>query len=743
MCKFFEKIRHISDLNMTGDCVLSRLLHNGSMFKEIHNMKRLKKEIKKQKREVKLPKVEVKQTKKNVTKRKLFTKRSRKKKLRTALIMGFVAPVILIFALGIISYNLASDAIVKNYESSFSKVLEANSRYMESKFTEVDTQVVKLITSKNFEYYYKMKNNDMFEDLQYMRNLKNDVMTNSVLIDGIRNMYIINDTKEPIVTGNDGIQDSAFELFNSTDLIEGNSEKDGWYGLHNAIDVRVERGYALTYIKEAVKGSTYIITDLDYKYVQTMLDKIYQDGSITSLVTKDGVEIYSSQSEVGEENIFIDQDYYNEVLEVDDMNGYKYATINGVKYLFNYSKIGNTDLVLCNLIPETIILKNATSIGRTSTAFAIVSAIIAMFIGTVLARGIGKAIGDMKDTMESVAQGDLTVQFKTKRKDEFKILENSLSNMIGNMQQLVKEVAEVSDRVEVSAEDLSNTSSIVLESSKNISIAINEVAIGSSKQVVDTDACLKQMSTLSDMVNKVYDETNEIDGLFENTMETVASGLTIVNNLNDKAKATSQITKEISTGMKNLEENSRSIESIVNAINEISEQTNLLSLNASIEAARAGDSGRGFAVVAGEIRNLATKSMESANQIQEIINSIQYQTNETAKTTQKAEQIVLTQEKALQDTINVFGNINNLVENLVVELNNIKQYVASMESARNDTLDSIQNISAVSEESAAASEEVTATAISQSEEIEQLADAAEGLTSDAKVLQQAIGKFKI
>ena len=706
-------------------------------------MKRVKWQFKKQKQELKLPKEKVKLSRKNVKQSQTTTKEPRKRKLRTALLMGFVAPVVLIIALGIISYELASDAMIKNYESSFSEVLEANARYMESAFEEVDTQVVKLITSKNFENYYKMKNNDMFEDLEYMRNLKNDVMTNSILIDGIRNMYIINETKEPLVTGNDEIQDSAFELFNSTDLIEGNSEKDGWYGLHSAIDVRLERGYALTYIKEAVKGNTYIITDLDYKYVQTMLDNIYQDGAITSLVTKDGIEIYSSQSEVGEGNIFSNQDYYNEALESDEMNGYKYATIDGVEYLFSYSKIGRTDLVLCNLIPKTVILKNAASIGRTSVAFAIVSAIIALIIGSVLARGIGKAIGDMKNAMESVAQGDLTVQFKTKRKDEFKILENSLSNMIGNMQQLIKEVAVVNDRVIVSAEDLSNTSSIVLESSKNISIAVNEVAIGSSKQVVDTDACLRQMSTLSDMVNKVYDETNEIDGLFENTRETVASGLSIVNNLNDKAKATSQITKEISTGMKNLEVNSRSIESIVNAINEISEQTNLLSLNASIEAARAGESGRGFAVVAGEIRNLATKSMESANQIQEIINSIQYQTNETAKTTQKAEQIVLTQEKALQDTINVFGSINNLVEDLVSELDKIKRYVAGMESAKNDTLDSIQNISAVSEESAAASEEVSATAISQSEEIEQLAGAAEGLTSDAKVLQQAIGKFKI
>lgn len=698
--------------------------------------------MKKVKKEFKLPKKKVEKSKKTGKQNKILNKKTRKKKLRTVLLLGFLAPVILIISLGIISYNLASDAIVKNYEKSSSETLGANARYMDSIFEEIATQSVEIMTNTNFEYFYNRKNISAVDSLGYLRNLKSDLVSSSVLIEGIRNIFILDDDKQSIITGKDTVQDSAYQLLNSTDLIEGDSNKEGWFGSHSVIDAKEDKGYALTYIREAVKSNTYVITDIDYEYVQTMLDDFYQEGSIISLVTKDGIEIYSSESKAGEDNLFYSKEYYNKALEAED-SGYNYVTISGKKYLFTYSKIGDTELVLCSLTPKTVILKNAVTIGGTSIAFVIVSAIIALMIGTVLARGIGKAIGDMKDTMESIAQGDLTVKFKTNRKDEFKVLENSLSNMISNMQQLVKEVAEVSDRVNVSAEELSNTSSLVLESSKNISIAVNEVAIGASKQVLDTDACLKQMSSLSDMVNKVYDETKEMDGLFENTRETVSDGLTIVNNLNDKAKATSQITREISLGMKNLEEKSRSIENIVNAINEISEQTNLLSLNASIEAARAGESGRGFAVVAGEIRNLATKSMESASQIQEIINSIQYQTNDTAKTTQKAEQIVLTQEKALQDTIQVFGNINKLVEELVLEINQIKQYVLGMENAKNDTLDSIQNISAVSEEAAAGSEEVSATTINQSDEMEQLANAAEGLTSDAKILQKAIGKFKI
>lgn len=673
---------------------------------------------------------------------KLTFRKGKTSKLRNALIIGFTIPVILIFVLGIVSYSLTSSGMVKNYEQSSTEVLNANSKYLESVLDGVVAQTTKIIANNNFKMYYNSKNDDMFKTAEYMLNIRNDLSTGSLLIDGIRSTYIINETRNPILTGKDKLKENAFESFVSTELLPGETTKDGWYGTHLSIDKSETPGYALTYIKSALKNTTYVISDIDYTYVQAILDDMHREGSITSLITKDGSEIYSTNSTVKNSPVFYNKDFYNKILDSDEASGYQYVKVSGVNQLLTYNKVGNTGLVLCSLIPKTVIMKNAIAVGGTSIVIAVLSAIIAILIGSVLAKGICKALEDMKKTMESIAQGDLTSQYKTKRKDEFKTLELSLTDMTTNMQKLMREVADVSERVNTSATNLSNTSSLVLESSKGISQAVNEVAIGSSKQVVDTDVCLKQMSTLSDIVNNVYTETNQIDDLFVTTKSTVANGLTIVNNLHEKANATSEITKEISKGMQTLAENSRNIENIVNAINEISEQTNLLSLNASIEAARAGESGRGFAVVADEIRKLATKSMESANQIQEIINTIQHQTKETTKTAQKAEQIVYTQGQALQDTLTVFSNINDLVSNLVSELNTIKEYVAGMEHAKNDTLDSIQNISAVSEEAAAASEEVSATVINQSEEMQQLANAANDLTNDAMILHDAISKFK-
>ena len=146
---------------------------------------------------------------------------------------------------------------------------------------------------------------------------------------------------------------------------------------------------------------------------------------------------------------------------------------------------------------------------------------------------------------------------------------------------------------------------------------------------------------------------------------------------------------------RNLERKSSSIGEIINVINEIADQTNLLSLNASIEAARAGDAGRGFAVVASEIRKLADQSKESVNNIISIIEGIQEDTHKAVNIAREAEEVLRLQENAVSNTTQSYLNINDSVENLVVQLRQIIENVDNIEEARVSTLGAIESISAV------------------------------------------------
>jgi len=192
-----------------------------------------------------------------------------------------------------------------------------------------------------------------------------------------------------------------------------------------------------------------------------------------------------------------------------------------------------------------------------------------------------------------------------------------------------------------------------------------------------------------------------------------------------------------------LESKSKSISNIITTINKIAKETNLLALNASIEAARAGNAGSGFMVVAEEIKKLADQSVDSVREVEKIITDIQQQTKDTVKIVMEAEDVVKEQEEAVSQTEEAFASLNRQVENLIDNVGMIFDSVKVIEDARKGTLASIENISAVSEETAAASLSVGENTNSQLEAISNLELLSKELDENARALGKAVEKFTI
>ncbi|MCI5620128.1 MAG: methyl-accepting chemotaxis protein [Lachnospiraceae bacterium] len=667
--------------------------------------------------------------------------------IQTKLIGAFMIPVVLFVMVGMLIYSKSSSTLESTYTDAANTSVGTMAEYLDLGFENIELIATRLSVNQTVTDYYT--GTDKKPESQLM-NVKLAISNESTADTYVNHIAIIAKNGDACTDAGvlKGDYYNTFVASEEGKYVEENITGESmWISSHPSIDALsgfTTDEYVMTLVtilrNNSNKPVGYILIDVKRSFIQDILDNAnISDNCIKAFVLEDGTQVISGDSDI----VFSDADFYQKANESESESGYSQVRYHGKQYLFSYSKVAGTNMMVCALVPNSEIMAGARSVLIYTLIAVAFCAIIAIFVGSVLASGISKAIRKVNRVLKQTSDGDLTGEITMNRKDEFRILSSNITDMIGSMKNLILKMTNVSDHVSDSAVQVNSNSELLLEVTKNITEAVGYINQGISQQAQDTEDCLAQMNGLADKITEVHRNTDEINLLTQATESAVDDGMVIVENLSEKVQDTTNVTREVIREIDALSKEARVINSIIATINEIAEQTNLLSLNASIEAARAGEAGRGFVVVSDEIRKLAEQSAAAGQQISGIIEHIQERMAETIRIAGLAEKSVAFQTEALNSTVSVFEKIKSQVGDLTVDVERIIESVQGIEAAKNDTLSAIESISATSNETEAASTELGRSTEKQLSAVNVLNDAVKQLQTDAEDLDASVSIFKV
>ncbi|KQX48375.1 methyl-accepting chemotaxis protein [Paenibacillus sp. Root444D2] len=380
----------------------------------------------------------------------------------------------------------------------------------------------------------------------------------------------------------------------------------------------------------------------------------------------------------------------------------------------------------------------------TSLVFIIISLIISMILAYFITRNISNPVRLVSRVLEQVASGDLRIKaMKVKNRDEIGNLVNSLNQMVGNLQSIVIRIQQASITVASSSEDLSGSSEETSLSTEQITTAMQEVAAGAENQMLGFTETSKAMEEMSKGIQNIAEASSNASDLAIETTKGAIQGNEMIHLAIHRMNAVNDIVQKSAAELIQLNDRSIEIGGIVNMITEIASQTHLLALNASIEAARAGELGRGFSVVAAEVKKLAEESERSAQQIQELIRSIQTDTSRAVLSMNEGVSEIHDGMKSVSLAGAAFEEIVGASDSLSIQIQEIASSSEQMSASSEQVTASVLEMTYISKKSYSHTQNVAETSIGQLASMQEITASSNSLTVVAQELQQVISMFKI
>ncbi len=486
----------------------------------------------------------------------------------------------------------------------------------------------------------------------------------------------------------------------------------------------------------------------------THLDGVGMEGKETSyiyIVSPEGTMLYHPTPEkIGEpvENVVVKgvtEDIASGKWEESEVVSYEFK--GATKYAAYYVN-ENADFILVVTVDEDELFKPVNEINKKGVigmTFAFVGGSIVMVIlVTVL---IINPIMQISELTERASRMDFTENSQqlrlSARRDEIGVMARSLGTLKEELAGVVYAIRESCESLVASADVLNNGAAETTTTMEQVENAVNDIANGASNQAEETQGATENVILIGDMVK---DTNNTVSDLMVSANEMNIANQNakqILSELRDINRQSGEYIDIIARQTEITNESALKIGEATKLITDIASETNLLSLNASIEAARAGEQGRGFAVVASEIQKLAEQSSESARRIEEIISVLLLDSEKAVTTMRQVKEIIGQQTEHIVRTDEAFVEIQKGVEDSIEGMQVISEKAQEMDRARVNVVDVVNNLTAIAEENAAATEETSASVVEVTSIVADIADKAHGLNAIAEELEEKIGIFQL
>lgn len=678
----------------------------------------------------------------------IFDRKSILAKTVTVFLLLIIIP---IFIIGYISTSTASNALMTKTEHSITTSTIQTSIYFDMVIKKAEDSLVQVysnsVVQKSIAELQTKTDKNSRDNLIAQQNANRAILDISNSNSFVSSLGII--LNDGTVLGNlqsyfDADKLTTYEWYKK---IISESGKITWLNDHSEGSSDKEQDYALTVgveYKDITSGNSsgVILLDMQYDAFTTALSKVHIGEEDSSYLISPGGKVLSAKG--GNEDAKIaDRNFIKKVLENSKAKGFFEINDNGKDYIVSYFKSESTNWIFITIIPKEEVTSVVNAIRTKVILVGLLFALIAVFIGFIYSLGMTIDMKKLMNIMEVAENGDLTVHADVKRDDEIGKLANSFNSMVLQIRNLVMESMKVASQVSASSISMVGISKESANVSCEIAKTIEEVSNGATEQAAEADKSARAVSDLANRINNVVESTRLMESKSGEVKSLTTNGMDAVRILYDKAGQTNQITNEVVTKINELSRNIGNIGKIINILKNISDQTKLLSLNASIEAARAGDAGKGFTVVAEEIGKLANQSNTSTKEIQTFIEKILIVNKQSTEMVNNADTAIKEQSKAIEQSGDVLSRINSASNILIENIGKISGLVNDMDNNKNQVMSSIESMSAVSQQTAASTEEVSASTEEQMASIEELDIMAQDLNMLSLNLMNTMQKFKV